>query len=248
MVESDFTVIMSPLLTKVPPGQKLICARAGACRDWTLDPPTPRDLSCASEKIRIMKTPLNKILLVLTSTLVLAGIGATSRGADVYKVDSVHSSIVFRIKHLGVVNVYGRFNEISGTVIFDKENPSKTALDFSVPVESIDTHVPKRDQHLKSPDFFNAKEFPVITFKSKEVKKTDADTYQITGDLTLHGVTKSLAIDFKKGGEAKGMQNEFRSGGETQFTIKRSDYGMNFMLNGVGDEVTVMVAVEGVRQ
>jgi polyisoprenoid-binding protein YceI len=195
-----------------------------------------------------MKTPLNKILLALTSTLVLAGIGATSRGADVYKVDSVHSSIVFRIKHLGVVNVYGRFNEISGTVIFDKENPSKTALDFSVPVESIDTHVPKRDQHLKSPDFFNAKEFPVIIFKSKEVKKTDADTYQIIGDLTLHGVTKSLTIDFKKGGEAKGMQNEFRSGGETQFTIKRSDYGMNFMLNGVGDEVTVMVAVEGVRQ
>jgi polyisoprenoid-binding protein YceI len=195
-----------------------------------------------------MKTPLNRILLSLTSTIVLAGLGATSRGADLYKVDPVHSSIVFRIKHLGVVNVYGRFNEISGTVIFDKENPSQSAVDFSVPVESVDTHVQKRDQHLKSPDFFNAKEFPVMTFKSKAVKKTDEDTYQMTGDLTLHGVTRSLTIDFKKGGEGKGMQNEYRSGGETQFTIKRSDYGMNFMLNGVGDEVSVMVAIEGVRQ
>lgn len=195
-----------------------------------------------------MKTPITKILLALTSTIVIAGIGAESRGADLYKVDPVHSSVVFRVKHLGVVNVYGRFNEISGTVVFDKENPSKSAVDFSVPVESVDTHVQKRDQHLKSPDFFNAKQFPVITFKSKEVKKTDEDTYQMTGEFTLHGVTKTLTIDFKKGGEAKGMQNEFRSGGETQFTIKRSDYGMNFMLNGVGDEVTVMVAIEGVRQ
>jgi polyisoprenoid-binding protein YceI len=195
-----------------------------------------------------MKTALNKILLSLSSTLVLAGMGATSRGADLYKVDPVHSSVVFRVKHFGVVNVYGRFNEISGTISFDKENPSKSAVDFSVPVESVDTHVQKRDQHLKSPDFFNAKQFPVITFKSKEVKKTDEDTYEMTGDFTLHGVTKSLTIEFKKGGEAKGMQNEYRSGGETQFTIKRSEYGMNFMLNGVGDEVNVMVAIEGVRQ
>ncbi|MEO8425639.1 MAG: YceI family protein [Verrucomicrobiota bacterium] len=195
-----------------------------------------------------MKTQLNKILLSLTSTIVLAGVGATSRGADLYKVDPVHSSIVFRVKHLGVANVYGRFNEISGTVSFDKENPSKSAVDITVPVESVDTHVQKRDQHLKSPDFFNAKEFPVMTFKSKQVKKINEDTYQMTGDFALHGVTKSLTIDFKKGGETKGMQNEYRSGGEAQFTIKRSDYGMNFMLNGVGDEVTVMVAIEGVRQ
>ena len=195
-----------------------------------------------------MKISLNKILLSLTSTIVLTGVSPTSRGADTYKVDSVHSSVVFRIKHLGVVNVYGRFNEISGTIIFDKENPSKSAVDFTVPTESVDTHVDKRDQHLKSPDFFNAKQFPVITFKSKEVKKTDENTFQMTGDLTLHGVTKPLTIDFKKGGEAKGMQNEYRSGGETQFTIKRSDYGMNFMLNGLGDEVNVMVAIEGVRQ
>ena len=195
-----------------------------------------------------MKTPLNKILLSLTSTILFADIGATARGADLYKVDAVHSSVVFRVKHLGVVHVYGRFNEISGTITFDKENPSKSAVDFTVPVESIDTHVQKRDQHLKSPDFFNAKEFPIVTFKSKEVKKTGEDIYQMTGDFTLHGVTKSLTIDFKKGGEAKGMQNEYRSGGETQFTIKRSDYGMNFMLNGVGDEVNVMVAIEGVRK
>jgi polyisoprenoid-binding protein YceI len=195
-----------------------------------------------------MNTPRYSSVLCLTLLFVLAGIGATTQAAEIYKVDPVHSSIVFKIKHLGIANVYGRFNDVSGTVTQDKENPPKSAVEFSVPVESIDTHVAKRDQHLKSPDFFNAKQFPVITFKSKEVKETGKDSYQITGDFTLHGVTKSLTIDFKKGGEAKGMQGEYRAGGEAQFTIKRSDYGMSFMLNAVGDEVSIVLAIEGVRQ
>lgn len=195
-----------------------------------------------------MKTPPHSFVRCLVWLLVVGGSTVVVRAAEVYKVDPVHSSIVFKIGHLGMTNVHGRFNDVSGTITFDKDNPSKSAVEFTVPIESVDTHVAKRDQHLKSPDFFNAKQFPVMTFKSRAVKETGKDSYQIAGDFTLHGVTKPLTIDFKKGGEGKGMQGEYRAGGETQFTVKRTDYGMNFMLNAVADEVNVELAIEGIRQ
>ncbi len=190
---------------------------------------------------------ITRLIAILLGSLA-GGSLFTTHAADVYKIDPVHSSVVFKIGHLGISNIYGRFNEIAGTVTFDKETPSKSAVDFTIPVAGIDTHVQKRDQHLKSPDFFNAKQFPVVTFKSTEVKKSGENLYQVTGDLTLHGVTKSLTVEFKKIGEGKGMENEYRAGGETQFTIKRSDFGMNFMPQAVGDEVILMVAVEGIKQ
>lgn len=188
-----------------------------------------------------MKAP-KFLLLPLIAALTL-----TSQAADSYKIDPVHSSIGFGIMHLGVTHVYGRFNDVSGTVVFDKEDPSKSAIDLEVKVESVDTHVPKRDQHLKSPDFFNAKQFPIMSFKSKKVE-VKGDDYKITGDFTLRGVTKPITIDFKKGAEAKGMEGEMRTGGETHFTIKRSDYGMKFMPDALGDEVKIFVSLEGIKQ
>ena len=167
--------------------------------------------------------------------------------ADTFKIDPVHSSIGFSIKHLGVSDFYGRFNDVSGQVVFDKADPSKSSVEVTIPVESIDTHNEKRDQHLKSPDFFNAKQFPMIVFKSKSVEGT-GDNYKAIGDLTLHGVTKPLTLEIKRGPDGKGMEGEIRGGGETRFTIKRSDFGMNFMQGGLGDEVTVLLSLEGVKQ
>jgi polyisoprenoid-binding protein YceI len=181
------------------------------------------------------------ILVVLLS---LAGLTAR---ADTFKIDPVHSSIVFSIKHLGVTDFYGRFNDVSGKVVFDKAEPSKSSVEVTIPVESIDTHNEKRDQHLKSPDFFNAKQFPTIVFKSKSVEGT-GDTYKATGDLTLHGVTKPMTLEIKRGEDGKGMEGEIRGGGEARFTIKRSDFGMNFMQGGLGDQVTVLLSLEGVKQ
>jgi polyisoprenoid-binding protein YceI len=189
---------------------------------------------------RIMKSlPLLVLVASLTAGVV--------RGAETYKIDPVHSSVVFSAVHLGVTPFYGRFNDVSGSVVFDKETPSKSSVEVSVPVASVDTHDAKRDQHLKSPDFFNAKQFPVITFKSKQVE-VDGGTYKISGDFTLHGVTKPLTVEFKKGGEGKGMQNEFRAGGEARITIKRSEFGMTFMIGGISDEVSIILSLEGVRQ
>jgi len=169
------------------------------------------------------------------------------QAAETYEIDAVHSSVVFKIRHLNVADFYGRFNEVTGTVSFDKENPEKSSVIADVKVESVDTHNDKRNQHLKSPDFFNAKQFPTISFKSTKVEKA-GDAFKVTGDFTLHGVTKSITLDFTKVGEGKGMQGEQRVGGGAEFTIKRSDYGMTFMQNGLGDEVRIILSFEGVKK
>ena len=183
-----------------------------------------------------------KIILAIT----LGSLGMAVQAADTFKIDPVESSVVFSVTY-GVSNFYGRFNDVSGTVVLDKADPSKSSIELTIPVESVDTHNEKRDQHLKSPDFFNAKQFPVMTFKSKKVESS-GDTYNLTGELTLHGVTKPLTLEIKKGGEAKGTEGEIRGGGETHFALKRSDYGMNFMQGPVGDEINIVVSLEGVKQ
>ena len=183
-------------------------------------------------------------------TLVVAVISAfalSANAADTFKVDAVHSFVMFSVQHLGIANTYGRFNDISGTVVFDKDNPSKSSVELSVPIESLDTHNSIRDRSLKSPDFFNAKQFPTMTFKSTKVEGS-GDTLEVSGDLTIRGVTKPLTVDFKKGGEGKGVFGEMRGGGETRFTIKRSDFGMNFQQGAVGDEVSIILSLEGVKK
>src|SRR5436190_4359667 len=134
----------------------------------------------------------------LILTVILCAVGLAAHAADKYKIDPVHSSVFFGIKHLGVTNFYGVFKEIAGTVSFDPADPSKSSVELTVPVESIDSRNPKRDQHLKSPDFLNARQFPTLTFKSTKVEGS-GDAYKISGDFTLHGVTRQITVDFKKG-------------------------------------------------
>lgn len=184
-------------------------------------------------------------LLSLAAVLGFATVSA--RGGETFTVDPVHSSVLFGIKHLGVTNFYAVFKDISGTVTFDEGDPSKSAFELTVPVESIDSRNPKRDQHLKSPDFFNSEQFPNLSFKSTKVE-VNGDVYQVTGDFTLHGVTKSITIEFKKGPDGKNMGGDVIAGGETHFTIKRSDYGMNFMEGALGDDVNIIISIEAIKQ
>ena len=161
-----------------------------------------------------------------------------------YNVDPVHSTVIFRIKHFGVSYFYGRFNSPAGTFAFDPENPAESSFEITVKTANVDTHSSKRDGHLKSADFFNAKQFPEITFKSTSVKKGRGDTLKVTGDLGLHGQTREITIDLHHVGSRDTRRGQL-CGFETTFTIKRSDFGMKFMLGGVGDEVTLMVSLEG---
>lgn len=185
--------------------------------------------------------------LIFTGIVCSIGFAFSAYGVDTYKVDPVHSSVIFGIKHNGVTNFYGAFKEISGTVTFDAADPSKSSVELTVPVENIDTRSEKRDQHLKSPDFFNAKQFPAITFKSNKIEG-NGDSYKISGDLTIHGVTKPITVDFKRGPDGKGGQGKTVGGGETRFTIKRSDYDMKFMVGPLGDDVNIVLSLEGAKQ
>ncbi len=191
------------------------------------------------------------LILGLGAASLLGGAGekpapaaAPAMAADAYTVDSVHSFATFRVKHMNVSYSYGRFDKIEGKFDIDPAKPEACMIDMTVDASSINTGNDKRDQHLKSQDFFSVKEFPTLTFKSKSFKKA-GDALTCEGDLTLHGVTKTITIPVELVGQGEGRGGAKLAGFESKFTIKRSDFGMNFMLQGIGDEITVMVSAEG---
>lgn len=176
---------------------------------------------------------------------------APARAAETFTVDAVHSSVLYRIKHMNVAYHYGRFDQVSGTFLLDKDNPSSSTIEVSVPVDSVNSGNPGRDGHLKKADFFSAGEFSTITFKSTKIaSKGESGGYpafEVTGDFTLHGVTKPITVEVRHTGQGRGQKGEV-AGLETTFTIKRSDYGMNFMVGkGLADEVAITVSLEGGR-
>jgi polyisoprenoid-binding protein YceI len=167
---------------------------------------------------------------------------APARAADNYQVDPIHSVIVFRIKHFDVGMFYGRFNTPQGTVTFDSQDPSKSSFQLQVKAQDFDSGNAKRDQHVRGPDFLNAKEFPTISFKSKSVKAADGDSrFEVTGDLTLHGRTKPVTAKLEKIGQAGN-----RIGFEGVLEIKKSDFGV-VGIQGLSDEVRLIVAFEAVK-
>lgn len=145
-----------------------------------------------------------------------------------YVIDKSHSQIGFAARHAMVAKVRGAFNEFSGTGFFDAENPANSSLKVNIQAASIDTRSADRDAHLKSNDFFAMDQFPEITFVSTEFDKTDADTYAITGDLTIKGVTKSVTVDFDFTGTAIDPFGNERIGFEGKTVINRKDWGVNW--------------------
>ncbi len=183
---------------------------------------------------------------VLTVVLGLEMSSAPARAADGYTVDPVHSSVYFRISHLGLSYVYGRFDTFSGNFTIDAENPGNTSFAMTIKTESVDTNNKGRDGHLRNPDFFNAKQFPEITFKSTSLRPVEGG-YEVTGDLTMHGVTKPITFVLK-GGKTAEFQGKPRTGFSTEFTIKRADFGIDKFPQMLGEEVLVAVGLEGVKR
>ncbi len=192
---------------------------------------------------RILK--ISQFIFVLGLLVIVSSV---AYAAETYKLDPGHSAIVFRVKHLGIAYVYGRFNGPAGSIVFDESAPSKSAIEMQAETKNVDTALEKRDTHLKSPDFFNAGEYPLVSFKSKSVKKLNENIYEVSGDLTLLGKTRPITVEVHGTGAGKDPWGNFRRGFETSFSIKRSDFGMNFMMGGVSDEVNLTVSVEGIRQ
>jgi polyisoprenoid-binding protein YceI len=189
-------------------------------------------------------------LVVLSAAALVGTRDARSAPAEsAWKGDTVHSFVMFRIGHNnGISLVFGRFDDFTVSLKAGEGDAGLTSVAFTVKADSVDTGNAKRDQHVKGIDFFNAKQFPEIAFQSTKLKALDKGTTEVTGDLTLHGVTKPVTVKVSKVGAGKGMKGEDLAGYETSFTIKRSDFGMTNMVGPVGDEVTLTVAVEAAKQ
>jgi polyisoprenoid-binding protein YceI len=168
--------------------------------------------------------------------------------ADDYKADPAHSFVVFDIHHLGAGYVYGTFAGPTGAVSYSPDDLTKTSFDVSVDTDSLDTRVERRDNDLKGPDFFDVKQFPTMTFKSTSVEKTGDNTMNVTGDLTLKGVTKSITVAMEYTGTGQ-MMGQTRAGFRADFKINRSDFGMvKDPAPMIADEVHIVVAIEAIKQ
>jgi polyisoprenoid-binding protein YceI len=181
------------------------------------------------------------------ATVLALAVAPTLHASDDYKIDPVHSSISFQIQHAGISYVHGRFNDVSGEFTIHKADPTKSSCSLTIKVESVDTNNKGRDTHLRSADFFNVKQFPTITFKSTAFKAIK-DGYEVTGDLTMHGETKSVTFKLNGGKETEFPPKVKRTGYYADLKVNRSDFGMNKMLEAIGATVYISVGVEGTKK
>jgi polyisoprenoid-binding protein YceI len=177
--------------------------------------------------------------------LVLALAGSTALAADKYTFEPTHSQVNFTYMHLGLSMQTQQLRTVTGTLMLDAEDMTQSSVEVSIDMNSIDTGVAKFDEHLKSADFFDTAKFPTATFKSTAVEKAGEGKLKVTGDLTLHGVTKPvvLAVTVNKIGEHP-MAKKPAAGFNATTTVKRSDFGLGGYVPAVGDEVSISIASE----
>jgi polyisoprenoid-binding protein YceI len=186
---------------------------------------------------------LLKILSIALVALMFNVVGQSSaQAADTYALDKPHTQIKFSVNRGGWTRVGGWFEKFSGSVNFDEADVSKSSVNATIQTESINSGFARRDKHLRSPDFFNSKEFPTMTFKSTKVEKTGAKTGKMTGDLTLLGVTKPVTLDVVFNRKAVHPRNKKTFVGFTaKGKINRADFGMKFILKAVSNEVQIEI-------
>jgi polyisoprenoid-binding protein YceI len=185
---------------------------------------------------------------LLAAVALATGLATTARAAvETHTIDPVHSTVSFSLRHL-VSKFTGGFTKVTGAIQVDRENLEKSSVQATIEVGSINTADEKRNGHLLAPDFFDAAKFPTITFKSASWKKTGGDTFDVTGDLTMRGVTKSVVLKVTSLGFGPGMKpGSTVSGWEIATTLKKSEFGLGgpAMLGKVlGDDVTVSIGIE----
>jgi polyisoprenoid-binding protein YceI len=182
---------------------------------------------------------------ILTLASALAVCSAAVADTQAFKIDPVHSSISFTVRHI-VSKVPGDFTKFSGTVMVDRENLENSSVEATIDVGSINTNNDQRNGHLKSPDFFDVAKFPTITFKSKSWKKTGDSTYDVTGDLTIKDVTKEVVLKVTSLGFGPGMKGATSSGWEATANLNRRDFGVDgpaMLGKMVGDDVAVTIEI-----
>ncbi len=170
-----------------------------------------------------------------------------------WQIDSAHSEVTFSVRHMMISSVRGRFNTVNGTVEFDETTPSNSSVNVEIDVNSIDTREKQRDEHLRSADFLDAATYPTITFVSKRVEPIDESHGKITGDLTIHGVTREVVLDTDYAGQAKSPWGNTSAGFSAKTEINRKDFGLEYnaaLETGgvlVGDKVKIEIEMEIVK-
>ena len=190
-----------------------------------------------------------RILTTFALTLALA-VPAVSQAAEKYAIDTKgqHAFIEFRIQHLGFSWLYGRFNEFDGSFTYDPENPSENSVQVTIDPASVDTNHAERDKHLRGEDFLHVDEYPEARFVSTGWESTGEDTAKLTGDLTLHGVTKEIVIDVEHIGGGEDPWGGYRQGFLGKTELKLADFGIDYDLGPAARTVELTLSVEGVRQ
>lgn len=190
-----------------------------------------------------MRSMIHPFRLLLPALLLVAPAFA----ADTYKIDSVHSEVGFRVRHL-VSRVSGRFTKFEGTIQLDEKNIQNSNVFVNIDVASINTDNIHRDTHLRTADFFDAEKFPAITFKSTSVKEVSKGQLEVTGDFTMHGVTKRIILPITSLGGMVSPFKDFRAGFEGSLKINRQDFGVKSGGPVVGDDVDITISIEAVKQ
>lgn len=174
---------------------------------------------------------------------------ATETAVRTYQIDRAHSEATFQVRHL-ITKVRGRFADFDGTIAFDAAEPSRSSVAFSIQTRSIDTNQGQRDEHLRSADFFDVEKFPLLTFKSTAVAARGAGQFDVTGELTIRDVTKTITLPVSYLGGAKDPWGADKIAFETEITLNRKDYGLNWnaaLETGgflVGDDVKVSLSIQ----
>ena len=184
--------------------------------------------------------------LALAAALATASLTAVA--ADKYEFDGNHTNVVFSWTHFGLSNPSARFAKVEGEVLLDTADLTKSTVSVTIPVDSLRTDVPKFDEHLRSGDFFDLAKFPTATFKSTKVEKAGDNKLKVTGDLTIHGVTKSTVLDVtvNKIGDHP-MAKKPAAGFDASTVVKRSDFGMGNYVPNVSDEVKIHITTETLK-
>jgi polyisoprenoid-binding protein YceI len=165
-----------------------------------------------------------------------------------WNIDPNHTAAQFSVRHLGISTVRGAFTNVSGSVQYDPSDPAKTTIEATIDANSVDTRVEKRDNDLRSPDFFDVAKYPTLTFKSRRAEAAGAGKLKVVGDLTIHGVTKEVALDVDgPSAPMKDPRGNLHMGASATTTVNRKDFGVNGAGAAVGDDVPITIDMELVR-
>jgi polyisoprenoid-binding protein YceI len=188
---------------------------------------------------------IRKFLFCCTALIFISSAFAQ---VETWKLDPAHSAAQFAVRHLGISTVRGEFRKVSGSANYDAADPGKTALDATIDATTVDTRVDMRDNDLRSPNFLDVQKYPTITFKSKRAESAGSGKLKITGDLTIHGVTREAVLDVDgPTAPVKDPKGNVHMGASASTTINRKDFGVNGAPGMVGDEITITIDTELVK-